>query len=114
MKMFNKLCPPAQLYLVLSVISYVFILLQNIGNSSRFTLGTYSCNHTSPGLFLIGQALYIIVWTWLLNLICKVNTGISWAIVLFPFILFFIMIGLVIFHGMEGFNGAGDVPSFTL
>jgi hypothetical protein len=111
MKWFDKLCPPAQFYFVVSVLSFSFIVLQNIGNSSRFTLGTYSCNHSSPGLFLLGQALYIILWTWLLNLICKVNTGISWLIVLFPFILFFILLGLVL---MQGVREGADMPNMTL
>lgn len=114
MKWFNKLCSPAKFYLIVSVISYSFILLQNIGNTSRFTLGTYSCNHSSPGLFLIGQALYIALWTVLLNYICKVNTSISWVIVLFPFILFFILLGLVMINGLEGFKGGADLPNFTL
>lgn len=111
MKWFDKLCPPAQFYLFISVLSYSIILLQNIGNNGRFTLGTYSCHHSSPGLFLIGQALYIALWTWLLNLICKVNTGISWLIVLFPFILFFIMLGLVL---MQGVREGADMPNYTL
>ena len=91
MKWFNKLCDPAKFYLLLSAISYSLILLQNIGNRSTFTLGTYSCQHSSPGLFLVGQAIYIALWTWLLNLICKWNPAISWVIVLFPFLLFFIL-----------------------
>jgi hypothetical protein len=111
MKWFDKLCPPAQFYLFISVLSYSFILLQNIGNSGRFTLGTYSCHHSSPGLFLLGQALYIALWTWLLNMICKVNTGISWLIVLFPFILFFILLGLVLVQGVR--EGA-DMTHMTL
>ena len=113
MKWFDKLCPPAQFYFVVSVLSYSFILLQNIGNHSRFTLGTYSCAHSNPGLFLAGQALYILLWTFLLNYICKWNTNISWVIVLFPYLLFFVLLGLVLFEGLEGFRGAGDLPNFT-
>jgi hypothetical protein len=114
MKWFNKLCDPAKFYLILSLISYSLILLQNIGNHSKFTLGTYSCHHSSPGLFLVGQALYIALWTFLLNFICKWNPAISWVIVLFPFLLFFILLGLVLFQGMEGFHGAGDLPNVTI
>ena len=114
MKWFDKLCTPAKFYLILSGISYSLILLQNIGNHSRFTLGTYSCAHSNPGLFLVGQAIYILLWTWLLNYICKWNTNISWVIVLFPYLLFFILLGLVLFQGLEGFRGAGDLPNFTL
>jgi len=114
MKWFDKLCTPAKFYFILSGISYSLILLQNIGKHSKFHLGSYSCNHSNPGLFLIGQALYILLWTWLLNYICKWNKNISWFIVLFPFMLFFVLLGLVLFQGLEGFHGAGDLPSFTL
>ena len=112
MKSFDRLCPPAKLYLVISLISYVFILLQNIGSHSKFTLGTYSCQHANPGMFLVGQAIYILLWTWLLNYICKWNTTISWVIVLFPFILFFLIIGLVFLQGLEGFRGGGDLQNY--
>jgi len=101
MKTFDKLCPPAKFYFVISSISYILILLQNIGNSNKFTLGMYSSHHSNPGLFLIIQALYIVLWTWLLNIICKINPGISWVIVLFPYILFFLMLGMVLFSGIQ-------------
>jgi hypothetical protein len=44
-------------------------------------------------------------------MICKVNTGISWLIVLFPFILFFILLGLVLVQGVR--EGA-DMTHMTL
>ena len=101
MKFFNKLCNPAKFYLIISVIPYIFILLQNIGNMGHFTLGSYSCKHSTPGLLLAAQGLYIVLWTWLLNIICKANTTISWVIVLFPFILFFILLGVVLINGIH-------------
>ena len=114
MKWFDKLCPPAQFYFVVSVLSYSFIVLQNIGNTGRFSLGTYSCPHSNPILFLIGQGLYILLWTWILNMICKLNTGISWLIVLFPFILFFILLGMVLLQGSEGVREGADMSNYTL
>ena len=117
MKIYNKLCTPAKFYLVISVLAYILILLQNIGNHGRFSLGNYSCRHSNQPVFLFFQALYILFWTWLLNLICKVNPSISWVIVLFPFILFFIAIGIVLFQGMhkdkqDGF-GNGELSQMT-
>ena len=58
--------------------------------------------HDNQPLVMVGQLIYIAFWTWLLNMICKINTGISWAIVLFPFILFFIIFLAVVFSGREG------------
>lgn len=117
MKVYDKLCNPAKFYFIIATVSYILILLQNIGTPNRFVLGSYSCRHSSPGLLLILQAVYIVFWTWVLNLICKVNTSISWIIVLFPFILLFVILGLVLFQGMhidkqEGF-GYGEASQMT-
>ena len=119
MKLFDKLCSPAKFYLIISLIPYVFILLQNIGNMGTFTLGSYSCKHSSTGILLISQALYIVIWTWILNLICKANTTISWVIVLFPFVLFFILLGVVLIQGIhqdkkEGMCNCGAAPQFSI
>ena len=119
MKIFDKLCSPAKFYLIISLIPYIFILLQNIGNFGKFSLGSYSCNHSNTGLLLFSQALYIIIWTWVLNLICKTNTTISWVIVLFPFVLFFILIGLVLIQGIhkekkEGYCNCGAPSEFSI
>lgn len=101
MKLYDKLCDPAKFYVVIATISYILILFQNIGERGRFTLGSYSCRHSNTGLLLLIQALYIIFWTWLLNLICKINKRISWVIVLFPFLLFFIALGMILFQGIQ-------------
>lgn len=102
MKFYDKLCKPAQLYLLISLVVYVMILIQNIAAPDRFTLGPYSCMHDNQPLVMVGQLIYIAFWTWLLNMICKINTGISWLIVLFPFILFFVVFLAVVFNGREG------------
>ena len=107
MKFYDKLCKPAQLYLLISLVVYVIILIQNIASPDRFTLGPYSCMHDNQPLVMVGQLIYIAFWTWLLNMICKINTGISWAIVLFPFILFFVVFLAVVFNGgREGLDGS--------
>ena len=115
MKLYDKLCDPAKFYFIISVLSYIFILLQNIGGQGRFTLGSYSCRHSNPAMLLLVQALYILFWTWLLNIICKVNKGISWVIVLFPFLLFFIALGIVLVQGMrkDRKEGFGELSQFS-
>jgi hypothetical protein len=95
--LYGGLCKPAQFYLVISIFGLLFMLVQNIGATDRFTLGMYSAPHSNPMILLVVNALYIAVWTWMLNILCRINTNISWIIVLFPFILFFIAIGLMLF-----------------
>jgi len=114
MPSFNKLCNPAKFYFILSAIAYLFIVAQNVGVGNKYTLGMYSMNYASPTLVLVYQAAYIVFWTWLLNIICTVNKSISWIIVLFPFILFFIATGIFLVKGIqadmrEGFHPGADM-----
>jgi hypothetical protein len=94
---YESLCKPAQFYLILSMVAYVFMILQNLNSKSTFSLGSYQCNHDNPSYILLLNAVYIIIWTWLLNMICKINPNISWFIVLFPFILLFIAMFMILF-----------------
>lgn len=96
MKLFNSLCRPAQFYFVISVAAYIIVLLQNFGATETFTLGVYSRPHSMPWLVLLLNALYILIWTWALNIICRINPKISWVIVLFPFVLLFLALGVMV------------------
>jgi hypothetical protein len=96
MKLFNSLCKPAQFYLVISVAAFAIVVIQNLGATKTFTLGAYSCDHGMPWLILLLNALYILIWTWMLNVICKINPKISWVIVLFPFVLLFLALGILV------------------
>ena len=99
MKIYNSLCKPARFYLLISVFMYVIIVLQNFSATDRFTLGTYSAPHSNPLMILAFNAVYIVLWTWLLNMICKINPGISWVIVLFPVILLVLGFAMLLFNG---------------
>ena len=99
MAFYDKLCKPAQFYLLISLVSYTFILLQNLTSPNQFCMGPYSCENENKPLIMIGQLIYIAFWTWLLNMICKINTSISWFIVLLPFILFFVILLAILFNG---------------
>jgi hypothetical protein len=99
--MFNELFPPAKFYLVMSIVYYILILLQNIGSHDRFYLGSYSCRHSNPGILLLINGVYILLWTWLLNLICGINKTISWIIVFFPIFVLFISFGIVLMRGIK-------------
>lgn len=92
----KKLCPPALFYLVISLISVVLMAFQNYGNENVYCLGTFSCNVSSVYLIFIMKLVYIIFWTWVLNLICSAGApAVSWLLVLLPIILFFILIGMM-------------------
>lgn len=96
---FKNLCPPALFYLVISLITLVIIAFQNYGNENIYCLGYYSCPVASIYLIFIIKLIYIIFWTWILNLICRAGAPIiSWLLVLIPILLFFVLIGLLLIH----------------
>ena len=95
----KELCSPAALYFIVSIFALLMILFQNLGNSNSYHMGNFSCRVPSTTFIFIVKLIYILFWTWILNLICKDgHTGISWLLVLFPFILFFILIGMIMIN----------------
>jgi hypothetical protein len=68
---FESLCDPAKLYISLVLISVVFSLYNGLQVMSA-----------------IVQVLFALFWTFVLNWICqKGYKGVSWFLVLLPFIL---------------------------
>ena len=88
----RKLCTPAYVYLVISIIAVIIMWIQNYYNVDVYCLGDYSCKISTSLVFII-KIIYIIFWTWILNLVCESGaTYISWFLLLFPYILFFILL----------------------
>ena len=97
MKIIKKLCTPAYVYLVISVISIVVLMFQNCGNVDVYALGYYECSVPNTALIFLIKFLYVAFWTFILDSICKAgHQKFSWFLVLFPFILFFVLLGLMI------------------
>jgi hypothetical protein len=122
----KKLCTPAYVYLVISMISIILMIIQNAGNTNTYCLGNYACMVSNTAWVFAGKAFYVVLWTFILNLICSYGyRNISWFLVLFPFILFFILIGLFmlnqgvfmlrdssLYSGLrEGLEGMDDKPA---
>jgi hypothetical protein len=98
-KSLKELCSPAALYFIISILSLIMIVFQNLGNSNSYHVGNFSCRVPSTVLIFIIKLIYILFWTWILNLICKDgHTGISWLLVLLPFILLFVLIGMLMLN----------------
>ena len=67
----SSLCTPAMVYIVIAIIGIMM-----------------SAFHNFQPLSLLMNVIFVIVWTWFLNFLCtKGYTGISWFLVLLPFIL---------------------------
>ena len=99
MKGLRNLCTPSHVYLVVSTIALVVMMYQNMGNVDKYCLGSYQCNVTSTALIFVIKAIYILFWTWVLNLICKSgNAGIAWFVLLLPVIMLFAILGSMMLY----------------
>jgi hypothetical protein len=98
-KSFKELCAPSMTYFVISIFVLIVMVIQNLGNSNSYNLGTFRCRVPNTTIVFIIKLIYILFWTYILNLICKDgHTTLSWLLILFPFILLFLIIGLVMLN----------------
>jgi len=98
-KSLKELCSPAMLYFIISIIALILVLFQNLGNTDSYNVGTFSCRVPNTAVVFIVKFIYVLFWTYVLNLICKDgHTGLSWLLVLLPWILLFVMIGILMLN----------------
>ena len=105
-KKLKELCTPAFLYFTLSMLGVLVSVVQNLGNSRRYNLGMLTARVPSTFLVFVVKIIYILFWTWVLNLMCKDgHKEIAWFLVLIPFILLFLLMGSMMGGSMyEGFD----------
>jgi len=97
----KKLCTPSMIYFVISAFALTLLGIQNLnGDDNTLCVGTYKCSIASKTMVLVFNAIYVIFWTFVLDLFCKAGyRELSWFIVLIPFILIFVFFGLIMFQG---------------
>ncbi len=92
----RNLCTPAYIYLVLSMLLLGVMYIQNRNNVDVYCLGAYECDVTNVTAIFLVKFVYILFWTWILNLICKSGSPIiSWLLLLLPIILSFLLVALL-------------------
>ncbi len=98
-KNISQLCTPSYIYFIISILGLAMLAVQNLGNSQLYSLGSFSCRVPSTIAVFLIKLLYILFWTWILNLMCRDgHIGIAWFLVLLPFILMFVIMGLVMMY----------------
>jgi hypothetical protein len=98
-KSLKELCTPAAIYFIISMLSLVIVLFQNLGNSESYNVGNFSCRVPNTLFVFIVKFIYIVFWTYVLNLICKDgHVGISWLLVILPWLLLFVIMGLLMIN----------------
>jgi len=77
---FSDLCTPALAYLIISLVTLVMLFV-----------GSFNL------ISLVVKVLFTLVWTFLLNALCeKGYKGVSWALVLLPYIVMFGVVTLIL------------------
>jgi hypothetical protein len=95
-RQFSNLCGPALFYFLISMIAVIICILQNIGNKNNCKIGNMNIKGNKFMIFLF-KIVFILFWTWVLALICRAGyKGISWFLVLFPFIMMIFVSILVV------------------
>ena len=121
--MFDKLCTPAQIYLIISFILMILsyfglnaisqqISLNQTNNSFLQSLNfTYQKDARTS---YVVQAVLIVLWTWVLSYLCKKGfSNLSWFLVLLPWVLMFLAFFVYILEMIKGifFNTTGALSS---
>lgn len=94
----TNLCTPAYIYFLLSMAAVIMIGLQNVlaGGPNNYCVGIYTCSTTNVVTLFLMKILFILFWTWGLNIICKnVSEYLSWYFVLLPIVAMFLFMGFI-------------------
>ena len=76
----SQLCTPALVYFVIAVVGLVAALFMRL---------------VSIPVLMI-KSLFVFIWTWFLNFLCSKNyTGISWFLVIIPYLFTAFIFGIV-------------------
>jgi hypothetical protein len=98
-KSLKELCTPSLIYFVISIVSLLIVLLQNLGNTNSYHVGSFSCRVPNTAAVFIVKLIYILFWTYILNLICKDgHTTLSWLLILLPWLLLFVIMGILMLN----------------
>lgn len=98
---FLNLCPPAMLYMILSITVLVLLLLQNLTTpENAYCVGSVSCTTNYKFTAFLIKVIYTAFWTFILNCLCKSGyQTFSWLLVIIPFVLMFLLIAIIMLYG---------------
>ena len=97
----KNLCGPSLFYLVVSVLAIIMITVQNMShnNCKHMIIANSAIRTPSNILLLTIHIIGIMLWCWILNLMCRANhSGIAWLFVLFPYIIILLCFFLILLN----------------
>jgi hypothetical protein len=121
--MSGKMCTPAQIYLIVSVIMMILSYFGMTAISQQLTINQsshpalHSLNFTyqkDSNTSYIVQAVFIVLWTWLLSYLCnKGYSELSWFLVLLPWVLMLLAFFVYVIETVKGlfFNTTGSLSN---
>ena len=57
---FKKLCSPAFFYMLISIFALIVMMIQNMGNTNTFCLGSYECDVPNTFMVYLFKILYVL------------------------------------------------------
>lgn len=98
----KQLCTPSFIYFVLSLIGLIALGFQNLnGTDNTLCVGSYNCSVGNKLLVFVLNGIYILFWTFVLDLMCKAGySELSWIVLLIPFLLFFLFLGMILYKNV--------------
>ena len=121
--MSGKMCTPAQIYLIVSVVMMILsyfgmtAISQQLNMNQSIHPALNSLNFTyqkdSKTSYVV-QGLFIVLWTWLLSYLCsKGYSELSWFLVLLPWILMFLAFFVYVIETVKTlfFNTTGSLSN---
>ena len=95
----KKMCKPAIIYFILSMVTLIVMVLSNMGNNTTFCMGSYDCPVDNLLIIYLVKLGYILFSTIILDSLCNNGYGsISWFLLFFPLFAYFASLGLFMIY----------------
>jgi hypothetical protein len=83
----NRWCTPAYVFFVVSILFTLIVYVNGSYNQNIYCLGNFQCNINDMRMIFIFKFIFILFWTWILNLFCRSGFSIiSWILLILPFV----------------------------
>lgn len=109
----KKLCTPAMIYFFISVSTLLVMIFSNLGNNNRFCMGVFECPVDNIFPIYIIKLIYLLFVTIVLDSLCKNGySSISWFLVFFPILFYFVALGLFMIKQNSNVLVIQDEPQY--
>ena len=91
----KKMCTPAMVYFLVSITTLLAMILLNWGNRNKLCMGEFECPVDNIYVIYVVKLAYLLFVTIILDSLCKNGyASISWFLVFFPVLFYFLALGM--------------------